>query len=517
MTAAHVPALAATGDAQAPRRSLILAGGGMRVAYQAGVLRALDEAGMRFAHADGTSGGTINLAMLLSGASPIEMCDRWRTLDVEGFAGLMPVREYLNALDMTAFGSADGVVAKVFPHLGIDLAAINAATGIAGTFNVCDFTHKTNEVVPHERLDLDLLVAGISLPIFMPPVPKGDTLYCDSVWIKDANLMEAVRRGADELWVVWCIGNSPVYKRGIFHQYVHMIELSANGGLFEEFDRIEEINTRIRKGEAVAGRTRPITLHVIKPEHPLPLDPDYFFGRIDAATLIAMGYADACRYLRDARPEGVPFTPPATAMQPETLGLSFRETLSGHFAWGATDPETGAAAGKRAGTTLALRTAMTIYDLRSFLADREHPARLTAEIDLEPLGRNVPAASGTFSLFSPGERPQARVIRYELVFTHDGTDWYLVGEKEIANDPGFDLWHDTTTLRVRVYRGRAASDAVAGAGVATLGVADVMHMVGSMHVTNAQSTAEAAEALAHFGRFFLGELWDRYGVGATRA
>jgi hypothetical protein len=70
---------------------------------------------------------------------------------------------------------------------------------------------------------------------------------------------------------------------------------------------------------------------------------------------------------------------------------------------------------------------------------------------------------------------------------------------------------------VRVYRGRAASDAVAGAGVATLGVADVMHMVGSMHVTNAQSTAEAAEALAHFGRFFLGELWDRYAVGATRA
>ena len=499
--------LAAAGDGGSPRRSLILAGGGMRVAYQAGVLRALHEAGLRFAHADGTSGGTMNLAMLLSGASPVEMCDRWRTLDVKGFAGLMPVSEYLKGLDTMALGSADGLVDKVFPHLGIDVATINAATGLAGTFNVCNFTQKTNEVVPHDRLELDLLVAGVSLPIFMPPVAHGGSLYCDSVWIKDANLMEAVRRGAEEIWLVWCIGNSPTYKRGVFHQYVHMIEISANGGLFEEFDRIEEINARIRNGEAVGGRTRPITLHVIKPAHPLPLDPDYFFGRIDAATLIAMGYADACGYLERATPGGVPLGPPATQMAPETLGLSFRENLAGHLACGASDPAAGTA-----GTPFALRTAVTIPDLRRFLADPEHGARLTAEVDLDPLGRNVPALGGTFRLFAPAGRPNARIIRYELAFRHDGEAYRLVGEKEIANDPGFDLWRDTTTLFVRVYRG----DAVAGAGIATLGVAEVMRMVASMHVTNAESTGERIRALAEFGRFFLGELWERYGTSGDR-
>ena len=60
----------AAGDADGPRRSLVLAGGGIRVAYQAGVLVALEEAGLRFQHADGTSGGTFNLAMLLSGLTP---------------------------------------------------------------------------------------------------------------------------------------------------------------------------------------------------------------------------------------------------------------------------------------------------------------------------------------------------------------------------------------------------------------------------------------------------------------
>ncbi len=48
--------LLATAGAATPeggRRSLVLAGGGMRVAYQAGVLAALERAGLRFHHVDG--------------------------------------------------------------------------------------------------------------------------------------------------------------------------------------------------------------------------------------------------------------------------------------------------------------------------------------------------------------------------------------------------------------------------------------------------------------------------------
>ena len=92
-----------------PRRSLILAGGGMRVAYQAGVLRALAELGLKFVHGDGTSGGTMNLAMLLSGLSPNEMCNRWRTLNVQKFGAPMPIEEYLHAWDMTGMTSSDGI------------------------------------------------------------------------------------------------------------------------------------------------------------------------------------------------------------------------------------------------------------------------------------------------------------------------------------------------------------------------------------------------------------------------
>jgi predicted acylesterase/phospholipase RssA len=493
-----------------PKRSLILAGGGMRVAYQAGVIRALLESGLCFAHADGTSGGTINLAMLFSGLSAEQMCDRWSTLNVKDFVSLLPLRDYLKGLHAPAMGDADGIVEKVFPHLGIDVANINAARGMDGTFNVCNYTRKTNEAIPHDRVDRDLLVAGISLPIFMPPVRKGNFLYLDSVWIKDANLMEAVRRGADELWVVWCIGNTPSYKDGPFRQYVHMIEISANGALFEEFDRIREINRRITGGEAIFGRTRPIRLHVIKPEYPLPLDPDFYSGRIDAATLIGMGYQDARGYLETMRPEGLAFEPEATAMKDSKIGITFRETMAGGIALGEADPVAGEVRGKRDGTIFTMHATIDIRDLGAFIADSKHGGRITGHVTYPPLGENIPAGTGVFQLFSPTEDPRMKYMVYELGFEKDGNNYYLAGRKEVRDDPGLDLWKDTTTLFTQLHKGADKTGPVVGAGILSLGLSDLGRLVSTMHATGADSIEEASKAVLEFGRFFVGELWDSY-------
>jgi predicted acylesterase/phospholipase RssA len=316
----HSPALAAGDGAEGPRRSLLLAGGGMRVAYQAGVLVALERSRLAYAHADGTSGGTMNLGMLMSGITPAEMCERWRTLDVRGFASLPPLRRLLRGPPYPALGSSEGIRHRVYPHLGIDVERIRAAQGIAGTFNVCDFSSKRCVAVESTEVDLDLLVAGVSLPVVSPAVRRDGRAYLDAVWIKDANVGEAVRRGAQELWLVWAIGNHGVYRDGAFQQYVHMIEISANGALIEELAAVAKLN---------ATRAEPIRLHVVRPRMPLPLDPDLFFGRVDAATLIAMGHRDACEYLEAMTPEGVTLGPEATHMEDPRPGVGFRETLQG--------------------------------------------------------------------------------------------------------------------------------------------------------------------------------------------
>ena len=511
MTASrHTPHLAQPPEYDGPKRSLILSGGGIRLAYQAGALKALSEAGLSFAHMDATSGGAINLAMLLSGLSPVEMCDRWRTLEVRRLISLMSLEKYLLSGGPTALGSADGFRDSGFSHLGIDLEKLRSATGVEATFNVFNFSRKTNEVVPHGDMDMDLLVAGMSLPAVFPPVRRGEDLYLDSAFVRDANLMEGVRRNSDELWLIWCLGNTPEYRGGPFRIYLQMLEMSANGALHDEFERIAERNRWIEAGTDPEGRTEPFRLHLIKPEYPLPPDPELFLGGIDMATLIDMGYADAKAYLETMTDHGVPLEPEATQMKSEGLGLTFRETMKGGFALDETDPEAGREKGEREESQLSMHATIRIHDLESFMEDPEHAGAITGHIDFTPFGENIPAKTGVFNLFSPGDQPQTKYMVYELGFEHEGQDYYLAGRKEVHDDPGFDLWEDTTTLFTRLHQGLDQSGTVVGAGVLSLGVKELMGLVSTMRATNAESAKDAAKAVAMFGRFFMGELWDSY-------
>jgi predicted acylesterase/phospholipase RssA len=495
----------------AVKRSLILAGGGMRVAYQAGVLKALAQAGIAFDHADGASGGTINLAMMLSGLTPDEMIARWESLDVHDFVTMMPFAKYTSPQGLEAMGDARGVRDRVFPHLGIDMDKIRACTSMVGTFNVCNFTRKTAEVIVNSQMTMDHLVAGVSLPMFMPAVPIDGCLYLDAVWIRDANLMEAVQRGAEELWVIWCIGNTGIYHDGVFRQYVHMIEMAANGSLFKDFDQINEINARIAAGEAVGGRTAPIKLHLIRPQYPLPLDPDFYLGNIDAATLVGMGYADAFKYLSTRSNNGLPFSPEVTKMNDEKLGFTFREKMEGGFALGETDPQQGAQLGHDAGNTFTMHGTILIQDLDRFMSDPDHAGSITGRIDFAPLGLNLPSTSGVFNLFSPSDDPTTKYMVYELGFNaSDSTPYYMAGKKIVEQGPITEMWKATTTLYTELYKGSGKTGPVVGAGVLSLGMADLLAMVPTMHATNANSPGEAAEAISKFGKFFLGELWETY-------
>lgn len=311
-----------TSNNSAPFRSLILAGGGARLAYQAGVIKALEEEGLKFNHVDGTSGGIFNTAMLCSGIKPAEMALRWRRIKPIQFSSLLPLRSYFSRKKFSALGDADAIINKIFPTLGIDITRINANEHIDATFNVCNFSEKTVQVFTNKNVTLKHLVAGMSLPIFMPAIKINNTWFTDAVWIKDANLNEAVKRSAREIWLIWAIGNTSEFFNGVFNQYVHMIEISANGGLILELEQIESLNKTKHDSEK-------IILHVIKPEFPLPLDPDLILNKINVDELINRGYADAKKYLQIRNREGVEINYKATQMHDPGVALNFRSCFKG--------------------------------------------------------------------------------------------------------------------------------------------------------------------------------------------
>jgi predicted acylesterase/phospholipase RssA len=446
------------------RRSLVLAGGGMRVAWQTGVVRALTEHGLDFQHIDGTSGGILTAGMLLSGQQPAEMAARWSDLDVQDFSSPLPLREYLRGpWNLPGMGDAEGVIRKVFPHLGVDSAKIRAAT-VEGTFNVVDFVTKTCVAVPHTDVDDELLAAGMSLALVMPPLRRDEHVWTDAVWVKDANVTEALRRGADEVWLVWCIGNSAYWGDGPLEQYVHMIEMSANGALFAELDAAR-----------AAGRS--FRLHVVRPKHPLPLDSELYAGRINTDTLMAMGYRDAWDYLDEPHPDGVPQDPSCTAMTEPPVGVRLSERLRGQVG----------------GEDLTLRvTAELPLDERP-----SEPARVVGHVDHAPWGGRVPLAGGRLEADGSAlvYRARARV----------GGQWVDVeAVRELADDEGLDAWADATTVEFRAGTGET--------GTLRLGPLDAARALSTAEPFGAHGGLDRAGALARLGRTGLRRALTTYGA-----
>ena len=192
-------------------------------------------------------------------------------------------------------------------------------------------------------------------------------------------------------------------------------------------------------------------------------------------------------------------------------GLTFRETMSGPVALGASDPEAGAADPNA--STLAIHCEISIDDIDRFVDDREHTGSITGGVEYEPFGGTLPVSKGIFSLFSPGG-PNERLMQYRLAFEHDGKPYFLDGAKHVHDDPGFDVWKDTTTLHTVLHEGSDASGPVAGAGILSLGVEALTRMMSTMRPVEG-----GIEPLVKFGKVFLGSLWEEYGkdkVGGGR-
>ena len=145
------------------------------------------------------------------------------------------------------------------------------------------------------------------------------------------------------------------------------------------------------------------------------------------------------------------------------------------------------------------------------MSDPAHAGYITGRIDFAPLGLNLPSTAGVFNLFSPTDDPTTKYMVYELGFNaSDGLPYYMAGKKIVQQASITDLWKATTTLYTELYKGTGKTGPVVGAGVLSLGMADLLAMIPTMHATNATSPAQAAEATAKFGKFFLGELWETY-------
>lgn len=502
------------------KRALILAGGGMKVAFQAGVLQVwLDEAGLTFDHADAASGGVFNLAMLCQGMTGLQIADNWRNLNPRAGVSLN-ARELIKLIYAESLFTLDNYRAHVFPTWGLDWGKIRAST-LNASFNVFNFSRKELAVLAPKDMTEDFLAAAVSLPMWFPPVRIGGELFIDSVFLTDANIDEAIRRGADEIWTIWTVSEKDEWHPGFVATYFQIIETTADGHYRAILKRIAENNAAIQAGREGEFH-RHIEVKELKADVALHYLVDFSQDRIAEAVNLGVQRArEWCAQRNIATTPGAADYP--AEIYDARTRLSFTEEMKGFVGLGKSSFAEGYAAGVESGTPLSVHLTIAIDGVDRFVTRPEHDTSdVTGYVRCAALGGDLAVEAGTFNLFVDHDDPAVKSMRYSLVFRDDrGRRLALEGEKVIKDDPGFDLWHDTSTLYVSIVEldgapsDRAAAGAippgrrVLGAGIIRIHFLDFLKQLASFRVEG-PTISDRTAALARFGRLFMGKLWDVY-------
>jgi cholesterol oxidase len=197
--------------------------------------------------------------------------------------------------------------------------------------------------------------------------------------------------------------------------------------------------------------------------------------------------------------------------------VSFTEEMKGFVAFGETDYEEGFRAGRESGTALMFHLTITADDIDAFIADPEREARAEGFVRCESLGGERPVERGVFNLFVDhgADRRRKRML-YRLPFADgSGQPFTLTGFKVVEDDPGFDVWRDTTTLYTRVLRGHVAPAQDERAERVAAGIIHIHGLDFAKQLTTFRSDPPGRlDALGRFGALFAGDLWKVYGPGA---
>lgn len=277
------------------RRSIILAGGGLKIAFQAGVLQVwLDEAAVEFDHGDAVSAASFNLAMWCNGRTGKQIADTWRD-----FRPLRAIafnrRALLCPLRAESLLTYTRLRRNTFPSFAFDWESIRS-TDRRASFNVYNFSAQRLEVFRADEMTEDVLVATGSLPLFFPPLRLRGDLYVDAVHAGAANLENAVRQGADELWIIWTTSTAGRWRAGILGAFFGIFELAANSRLKADLDRIERSNAALARGEG-SCYDRHITVHML--QHEVPLHYLFTLRRRRYRSAVDAGVTEARRWCRE--------------------------------------------------------------------------------------------------------------------------------------------------------------------------------------------------------------------------
>ncbi|HEC36402.1 MAG TPA: patatin-like phospholipase family protein [Anaerolineae bacterium] len=274
-----------------PKRALVLSGGGGRGAYECGVYKYLEEAGLKPDILVGTSIGAINAAAIASGKSSADLEQAWlatRTRDIQRFWRLRPWRAVYDTSPwyrtLHRFIDFDGLART-------DKRLLITATEVE-TGNLRIFDNREVTLTPSH------IMASCSIPLVYPWTEIENHHYWDGAVMANTPLAGAIDAGADEILVVLL---SPVGERHIppprwpWEAFAVMLDLALSATFENDVKQLENVNRLVVA--QLDEKHRSIHCQVIVPSRETGLLRIIRYEPEASRELIEMGYADAKRVL----------------------------------------------------------------------------------------------------------------------------------------------------------------------------------------------------------------------------
>ncbi|MCC5938181.1 MAG: GMC family oxidoreductase [Lunatimonas sp.] len=217
------------------------------------------------------------------------------------------------------------------------------------------------------------------------------------------------------------------------------------------------------------------------------------------------------------KPFSYAFNPPAEPDRntaPTGTGVQFTETMRGFFGMGELeDYERGFEQGKKHKSAFEFTLTIQTEDMDHFTNDPSHPGSLFGTMLAPALSASpMTALGGGFNLFIENpEAPDRKKMKYTAILkSEEGDTFYFEGFKDIFNDRVVDVWKDTTTLFIDVYKGTNRTGALVGKGKLVIRIADFIQQLRTVKAIHASSKQEGIRAVATFGKFFAGNVFETY-------
>lgn len=214
--------------------------------------------------------------------------------------------------------------------------------------------------------------------------------------------------------------------------------------------------------------------------------------------------------------------PEDESVHPEPTSVRFTEQMKGFVSRAGGDPRSAYTEAQARDEKFMFELTVEAPDIDAFAADPTHAGTATGYVEADVLGGRASVEQGWVNLFTgTGDDAKGRRMLYRLWLTSaDGEALTMAGVKEVHDDPGFDLWEDTTTLFVQLLAGHVPpGDAGSESGhlpgddprVRGAGVLRILPLDFAKQLTTFRTTGPGGMgAVARFGSLFFGEVWKAY-------